>query len=152
MIIDGSFDTLNINGSFDMKDESGVAVFNVSRSKYMNDKVYITSPSSNIEYLGEVVNNLNYEEFVLYEEDSEILRIKQTNALGVPKFDILSPYGEFTTKFSLRKRSLLLMDGAKQILSFSGTPNDYKLDIDDNCNTFYVMCIAYGITSLLNLE
>ena len=152
MVIDGNFDSLNINGSFDMKDENGVEVFNVSRNMYMRDKVFISSPSSKIEYLGEIVQNLNNEEFVLYEEDAEILRIKHTSALGVPKFNISSPFGDFTTKFSLRKRSLILSDGGKEVLTFSGNPSDYKLDIDDNCNTFYVMTIAYGITALLNLD
>lgn len=152
MIIDGSFDSLNINGSFDMKDENGMQVFNVSRNKYMPNKIYIKSPSSDIEYLGEVIHSLNNEEFALYEEDSEILRIKQTTALGIPKFNITSPFGDFTTKFSLRKRTLVLLDGGKEILTFIGTPQDYRMDIDDNCNTFYVMSIAYGITTLLNSE
>jgi len=152
MIIDGSFDTLNINGSFDMKDENGVKVFNVSRNKYMNDKFFLSNPSGNIEYLGEIVHNVNNEEFVLYEEDSEILRIKQTSALGIPKFDITSPFGDFSAKFSLIKRSLKLSDGATEVLSFEGSPSDYTLNIDDNCNTFYVMSIAYGISALLNIE
>lgn len=152
MIIDGNLETLNINGSFDMKDSNGVPFFSVSRNKFMPDKVFITSPSTNTEYLGEIVHNINKEEFVVYEDDAEILRIKHTNALGIPKIDISSPFGDFTTKLAIRKRSLVLLDGQKEVLAFSGTPSDYKLNIDDNCNTFYVMTVAYGITSLLNIE
>ena len=150
MIIDGSFETFNINGSFDMKSKNGDAVFNVSRNKYMNDKIYIKSPVCNIEYLGEVVHRVNTEEFVMFEEDAEVLRIKKASALGIPKFDIISPFGDFSTKVSIIKRSLSLLDGNKEVLTFSGTSSQYQLNIDDNCNTFYVMCIAYGITALLN--
>jgi len=152
MIIDGNLETFNINGSFDMKDENGVAVFNVSRNKYMPDKVFITSPSTKIEYLGEIVHSINKEEFVVYEDDSEILRIKHTSALGIPKIDISSPFGNFTAKIAMRKRNLILSDGVKEVLTFSGTPSNYQLNIDDNCNTFYVMTVAYGITSLLNID
>lgn len=152
MIIDGKLETLNINGSFDMKDENGVPVFNASRNKFMQDKVFITSPSNGTEYLGEIVHSINKEEFVVYEDDAEILRIKHTSALGIPKIEISSPFGDFTTKLALRKKNLVLLDGKKEVLSFSGSASDYKLDIDDNCNTFYVMTIAYGITSLLNIQ
>ena len=152
MVIDGSFDSLNINGSFDMKDENGIEVFNVSRNKYMNDKVFMTSPSKGIEYLGEIVQNINNEEFIVYEDDAEILRIKLTSAIGIPKFKITSLFGDFSTKYSIRKRSLSLLDGTNEVLSFSGNLTDYKMTIDDNCNTFYVMSIAYGITALLNTE
>ncbi|MEX1377887.1 MAG: hypothetical protein AB1Z23_10530 [Eubacteriales bacterium] len=152
MIIDGNLETLNINGSFDMKNENGEEVFNVSRNKYMNDKMYIKSPVCNIEYLGEIIHTMKSEEFVLFEEDSEVLRIKKTSSIGVPKFEIISPFGDFSTKIALIKRSLSLLDGNKEVLSFAGTPSQYQLNIDDNCNTFYVMCIAYGITALLNLE
>lgn len=152
MVIDGNFDSLSINDSFDMKDENGMQVLNVSRNKYIPDKVYIKSPSSDIKYLGEITHSQNSDEFALYKDDSEILRIKQTTALSIPKFDIISPFGDFTTKFSFRKRNLLLLDGGKEILTFIGNPPDYKIDIDDNCNTFYVMSIAYGITTLLPLK
>lgn len=152
MIIDGNLETLNINGSFDMKDENGVQVFNVSRNKFMPDKVFISSPSTKTEYLGEIMHSINSEEFIVYEDDSEILHIKHTSALGIPKIEITSPFGDFTTKIAIRKRTLTLLDGGKEVLSFLGTMSDYRMDIDDNCNTFYIMTIAYGITSLLNID
>ncbi len=152
MIIDGNFDTLNINGSFDMKDTTGVPVFNVSRNQYMSGKIFLSSPSTGSEYLGEINHSKNYDEFIMYEDDAEILRIKQTSALGIPKYDVTSPFGDFSTKFSLIKKSLIITDGTKEVLSFTGNPTNYTLDIDDNCNIFYVMCIAYGITTLLNIE
>ena len=152
MIIDGSFDTLNINGSFDMQDTDGVPVFNVSRNQYMSGKIFLSSPSEGTEYLGEVIHSKTTDEFVVYEDDAEILKITQTSPLGIPKYDIMSPFGDFKIKFSLIKKNLVITDGTKEVLSFTGNPTNYKLDIDDNCNIFYVMCIAYGVTTLLNIE
>lgn len=152
MIIDGNFNSLNITGSFDMKNRSGAPVFRVERNKYMSSKIYISSPDKNIEYLGEVMHSKENDEFALYEDDAEILRIKQISSLGVPKFDISSPFGDFSAKYSIMKKTLFLYDGTEEVLTFNGTASNYTMNIDDNCNTFYVMSIAYGITTLLNIQ
>jgi len=150
MIIDGNLASLNINGSFTMKNKSGEQIFNVKRNKYMPNKLFITNPANNIQYIGELLFNINNEEFVLYEESSEILRIQQITSLSVPKFNIASPFGNYSAKFSVRKQSFSLSDDQNEILTFSGNLSNCTFDIDDNCNIFYVMCVAYGLTMLLN--
>ena len=149
MVIEGSFESLKNNDSFDMIDENGMKVLSVSRNSFLPDKLYIKNSNNGKEYIGQIIHSSNAEEFIFYEDTTQIFHISQKSGLGMPKFEITSQSGEFNTKFSIRKRNLILFDGEKEAATLIGSPPNYKIIIEDVHNTFDVLCIAYAMTILI---
>lgn len=152
MIIEGSFDSLQVSDSFDLVDENGDKIVNIRCNKFLPDKLYILNPKNNKEYVGQVLHNPDSEEFVFYEESDQLFHVWQKSGLGMPKFEIKSSLSEFSTKFFLRKRNVTIFKGDKEIATLIGSPPNYKIVVDESDNDFIVLCMAFAITVLIPLK
>lgn len=147
----GKIEDLKIHDVFEMTSDCGVACFNVSRNKYLPNKIFIKNLINDLEYIGEVVHYKEYDKFILLATNScKVVSIRKMNGFGIPRFVINALNTNYIVNFSLKNMYLQVIENEQNILTFTGDMKNYILEIYDDCDCFLAMSLAYGITLLLN--
>lgn len=152
MVINGSFKTLDNKNAFEIRNINGTRILSIDRNEHLPNKVFIKNPNNGVVCTGTLVHRHNSDEFILLEEETKILHMKQSGGINLPKFDITSTFGNFTTKPIIRNKEIVLLDNDNIVARLKVNMPDYKIEIDDDCNIYYVMCILFSITMLLPMK
>ncbi|MEX1376152.1 MAG: hypothetical protein AB1Z23_01650 [Eubacteriales bacterium] len=149
MIIEGSFEALKQNNSIDIVDDLSKTLLHVSYNNYLPNKLNFKDPNNNKEYAGEIHHHNHTDEYTFSEGSSKIFHITQSSGLRLPKFNISSVYGDFSTKVLITKRTLVIQNGELEIAKIIANPPNYKIVVENTEDDFMMMCIAFGIIVLI---
>lgn len=151
LVIKGSFKTIINENSFDILSEDNQVIMHVEKNIHIPNKLVIENPSTGERYAATLNPSDDGEEFILYEGETEIISIRQYDIINLPRFDIESTLGNFKTKPNLRNREITLFDGKDKAAKLKGM-NDYTIEIEDERDVFYTMCVVFGLMTLLPLR